>query len=503
MSLRILPLLVFIFSFLAGGAPLHAAEETPVEPPVAPLEETPLTDPEPVPPPGAEIPEDRPVSVYVIPVRDQIGQALLFVFRRGMKEAIEMGADVVVLDMNTPGGRVDVTLQMMEMLDRFPGRTITFVNSEAISAGAFISAATNEIYFSPRGIIGAAAPVVATGQEMPETMRLKIMSYLGARIRSFTEDVPYRAEVLTAMVDAEYVLEIDGEVISPKGELLSLTATEAMREFGDPPTPLLGAGIATDLEGLLSEKYGVGNFEVAEFIPTWSEELARWLTAISPLLMGIGLLCLFFEVKTPGFGVIGIAGIFLLSLVFLGHHLAGLAGMEPLLFFMLGALLILLEVFFFPGLIIPAVTGLVLMVGALLWGMADIWPGEAFELTPEMFIRPLINLVAGLAVAIVGGLLLARFVPRSWFWEKMILQEGIMGDSQHAGLAPAGGPAVPQRAGIGDEGVATTDLYPSGEVEIDGRRYQARIEQGSASRGDSVEVVGYLDFGLLVRRRSR
>lgn len=174
--------------------------------------------------------------------------------------------------------------------------------------------------------------------------------------------------------------------------------------------------------------------------------------------------------------------------------------MEPLLVFMLGLLLVFVEVFFFPGLIFPAAIGLLLMLGSLVWGMVDVWPGDSFELNPGMLARPILNLVIGMALAVIGALALAKFIPRSWFWDKMILQAGISGNSQEQ-MAPAGGPVVPARAAIGSEGIATTDLYPSGEVEVEGRRYQARVDYGSASRGDLVEVTGYMDFGLLVRRK--
>ncbi len=441
---------------------------------------------------------DKPVSVYVIPVQGQIDQALLFTVRRGMKEAITLGANVLVLEMDTPGGRLDVTLEIMEMLDRFEGETMTFVNSDAISAGAFISAATREIYFSPKGIIGAAAPVAGTGQEIPETMKLKIMSYLRARLRAFTSETPFRSEVITAMVDADYVLEIGGETIKGEGELLTLTAAEAMREYGEPPRPLLGAGIFESVEDLLSAKLGEGNYAVAEFVPTWSEGLARWLTAMSPLFLGVGLLCIFIEVKTPGFGVIGVAGIVLVALVFFGHHLAGLSGMEPLLVFLLGLVLVALELLFFPGLIFPALIGIVLMLGSLIWGMADVWPGEGIEISWAVLARPLVNLSVGLALAFAGMVAFARFMPRSFLWDKMILTAGIGGTAQ--GAAGVGFPAS-TRAEIGAMGVVISDLLPSGEVEIDGRRYEARIDHGSATRGDSVEVVGYRDFGIVVRRK--
>ena len=82
----------------------------------------------------------RPTRVVVIPVREQVDSPLLFIIRRGLKQAIEEKADLVVLDMKTPGGALDVTFEIMEAIAKFQGRTLTFVNNEALSAGAFISA---------------------------------------------------------------------------------------------------------------------------------------------------------------------------------------------------------------------------------------------------------------------------------------------------------------------------------------------------------------------------
>ena len=126
-------------------------------------------------------------SVWVIPVREAIDKPILYVLRRGLKEAIDQKADVVVLDMETPGGRLDVTFEIMEALGKFTGTTLTFVNKEAISAGAFISATTDEIWFAPEGVIGAAAPVSGGGKDVDVTMKQKIVSYLKARIRALSE----------------------------------------------------------------------------------------------------------------------------------------------------------------------------------------------------------------------------------------------------------------------------------------------------------------------------
>ena len=196
----------------------------------------------------------------------------LYILRRALKDAITNDVDMVLLDMDTPGGRVDVTIEMMEMLAKFEGITATFVNDDAISAGSFITAATQEIYFAPTGKIGASAVIMGGGQEVPETARLKIESYLRANIRAITEKYPLRSEVIRAMLDQDYELKIGDEVIKPAGELLTLTATEAIKEYGDPPTPLLGKAIYESVDELLDARFGEGNYEIRDFSITYSEK---------------------------------------------------------------------------------------------------------------------------------------------------------------------------------------------------------------------------------------
>ncbi|MFW6217518.1 MAG: hypothetical protein ACOC4K_00845, partial [Verrucomicrobiota bacterium] len=157
------------------------------------------------------------VDVYVIPITGMITQPNLYVLRRGLKQAIENEVEMVVLDMDTPGGRVDTCLEMMEMLDRFEGVTATYINDDAISAGSFIAASTQEIYFAPRGKIGASAVIQGTGEDVPETARQKVESYLRANIRVMTGDDPYRSDVIRAMLDSDFELKIGDEVIKPAG----------------------------------------------------------------------------------------------------------------------------------------------------------------------------------------------------------------------------------------------------------------------------------------------
>lgn len=433
------------------------------------------------------------IDVYVIPITDAISQPNLYILRRGLKEAIANEVGMVLLDMDTPGGRVDYTLEMMEMLAKFEGITATYVNMDAISAGSFIAAATQEIYFAPQGKIGASAVIQGGGQDVPETARMKIESYLRANIRVITQDYPHRSEVVRAMLDAGYELKIGDEVIKPAGELLTLTAREAMQEYGEPPAPLLGAGIHSSVEALLDERFGPGNYVIRDFDLTYSEVLAKWMNTFAPALLGIGLLALFLEFKTPGFGFFGIGGIVLLGIFFIAQYIAGLAGNEPILFFALGIILVLVELFFFPGIFVFALSGLGLILGSLIWAMVDIWPGEPISISPELLAEPLVNLVFGMSIAAIGAVIASRMFPTSWMGRRLVLGEaaGGSGEAVRAERA-AHWPAA------GSTGTAVTDLFPSGRVEIDGQRYDARAALGPIEHGSRICVKRASDFGLVV-----
>jgi membrane-bound serine protease (ClpP class) len=446
--------------------------------------------------PGAV--EAKKKTVFVIPVQGEIGKPVFYILRRGLKEAIDQKADAVVLDMSTPGGALDVTFDIMEALGKFPGDTVTYVDKEAMSAGAFISATTSEIWFAPGSVIGAAAPVTSGGKDIDETMRLKVVSYLRARVRAVSEGKGYRGQVIEAMIDKDYELKIGETVIKPKGELLSRTATEASKTYGDPPEPLLAAGIAADIDALLTKKYGAGNFMVRKFEVTWSEELAQYLNAIAPILLGLGLLALFIEFKVPGHGWIGGIGVLLLALFFFGHHVAGLSGHEPIVAFAIGLVMFAVEVFFFPGVFVLAAAGVMLMLGSLLWSMADLWPNEPISISGEAFIGPLGSLSLGLGIAVVAALALLRFMPKGWVWDKLVLAAAVDSSAQTAGMAPTSAGGLDSL--VGRRGNAATALRPSGQVEIEGRRFEAKVEVGAIDAGAPIVVRGRTDFGLIVEK---
>lgn len=436
-------------------------------------------------------------KVVIIPIRDQIAPPELYILRRGLKTAIEQGADTLIIDMNTPGGRLDTTFEILEALDKFPGKVITYINTDAISAGALISAGTDEIWFAPSAVIGAAAPVSGGGEDIDETMKQKVVSYLRGKVRAMSGGDENRAKAISAMIDENFELKFGEEIIKPKGELLVLTADEALKSYGDPPKPLLAKGISPSLRDLTDTLFGAGNYTAIKLEVTWSEKLAQYITAIAPLLLSVGLLLIFIEFKTPGFGMFGIGGGILIAIFFFGHFSAGLSGHEAAIFFFIGFILVIIDLFFLPGFFILAIPGGILMLGSLIWGMSDIWPDQPIPWESNFLFQPLLNLTIGIVGAITLFALLLRFMPKGGLWGAMVLESAIGGESTLSSEARS------EPSLIGATGHAVTALFPSGEIEINGTRYDARINLSTVPPGTPVRVISVGEFELKVEEDKR
>jgi membrane-bound serine protease (ClpP class) len=194
-------------------------------------------------PKSAEVKAAAP-KVFVLPIRADIMPPLVYLVRRGVKEAMQANADLLVLDMETNGGRVDTTRELISILEQFKGDTVTYVNKSAFSAGAFISVATKRIFMAPGSVIGAAAPIILSPggegvEKIPDTYEKKMTSAVRAMVRTSAEKNGYNIAVVEAMIDKTKGLTIDGQVIAKEGEILTLTNTEAEKEYGKPPKRLL------------------------------------------------------------------------------------------------------------------------------------------------------------------------------------------------------------------------------------------------------------------------
>ena len=412
---------------------------------------------------GGEAPTQKQKIVYILPIRQDIAKPLVYLVRRGVKEAMAAGADALILDMDTNGGYADATLEIIDILDRFPGKKITYVNRKAYSAGAFIAVATEQIYMAPESVIGAAAPIFigpgGTGpQQVPSTMEAKIVSALSARIRAYAQKYGHDPRVIEAMIDKNKELKIDGKVICAKGEILTLTNREAEQKYGNPPKPLLSMGTVESLDALL-KRLGYANAKKVYVRPTGAEKLAQWLTSLSWLWLIIGIAGIYIEMKTPGFGVPGIIGILAFVLYFSGSYIAGLAGLEWALVFLAGLILIALEIFVWPGVMVLLLSGGVLCLIGLVMALVDRYPTMPLLPTPAQLERPLETL----SIAVLGaGLviyLLSRLLPKTPIYS-ILVQQGASATQSLEHMETW------KQSHLGQVGVAVSPLRPSGKAQF-------------------------------------
>ena len=428
-------------------------------------------------------------KVYKVKIDGQISSPQLYILKRAIRAANADGAKILIVDMDTPGGDLDTTIKIMETLENFGGKTICYVNPNAISAGSFIAAACDEIYFSPKGVMGAAEAVNASGADIDKSMQRKLTSFLGAKVRSLNKENPRRAEVQRAMNDPEFELKIGGKVLKKKGELLTLTADEAAAVYDG--RPLLSNGTADGVADILKK-----NRERRRALKTCGSKnnmVGNRGTKSSrqfPILMGLGFLLIFMDIKSGAFGILGGIGICALLTVFIGANLCGLAGHEEILFFVSGVAFVCAEIFLFPGLIFPSLIGAVLIVGSLAWALGDIWPSRGFEYNFDGFVNGILSVFYGLAIAAACIAALWKFLPQSALLKRLVLNPTSAAAKKDGGRETA----------KGAQGVALVALMPSGRIEVDGKILEATAEFGHIAAGEKIEIVGKKDFNFIVKK---
>lgn len=401
--------------------------------------------------------------VYVLPIEGQIENALIYVVRRGLQEADARNAAALVIKMHTPGGAVNSTEEICRLLRGSQIPLYTLVDGNGISAGAIIALTTPTIYMTPGSKIGDAMPI-AMGQQLGEAEREKVESYVDGLMRSNTEFSGRDSGLGTAMVRRNFEYKIGDEIISPEGQLLTLTNGEAERLVGDPPRPLLSKGTVEDLNEML-EREGLANREMIELVPTGLEKVARFIAALAPLLMMIGLAMIYLEFQTPGFGIPALTAAFCLFLFFFGHHIAGLSGSEDVLIFLIGICLILVELFVIPGFGVVGVIGGGLIVVSLLSAMVERMPGQPVLPSWELLQGPVANLSMALGATAVLITLMVRYLPGHGPFRQLVLGTTLARTPE----TPAGG-AFAVGVRVGDCGRASTDLHPGGSARFAERK---------------------------------
>ncbi len=431
-------------------------------------------------------------KVVVIPVgaEDLIIPARFEFMKRTLALCNEQGAEAVVFDLDTPGGLAWETISlMMKDLQGLKSRSFAFVNPRAISAGALIAMATDGIYMAPASAIGASTPVSGDGAPLAEAERAKTNSAFLGMVRTVVREKGHDVRIVEGMIDMDRGLTINGRVIIPKGEIVTLDAEQAtMLVEGK---PLLAKGIVKSIDEIKRRESLTGAVIIAE--PTGFEWIAIWVTRYAAILIIIGLVGVYVESQAPGFGIPGFIAVGAFALFFFGHYVAGsLAGKETMVvaaIFVIGMVLIAVELFAAPGTILPGILGFCCIMVALVYAMSG-WEIAPAGDAPEKGIFDfgayavgLRNFALGVTGAAVVITVLALWLPALRPFRALVLQSTAGGTLLDA---PAMQAATMTRAG--DSGITRSALRPYGTVEIGGKMVEAMVEGGYLQNGTPVRV---------------
>ncbi len=401
-------------------------------------------------------------DVVVVPLRGEISPPLFLFLRRAEKAAENAGAAAIIFEMNTYGGRLDSAEEITGVLNHATIPTYTFINSNAGSAGSLVALATKHIYMAPVSAIGAAAPVLPTGEDLPVTERDKTISYWSALIRASATRNGHNPDIGEAFINKDKEVKIGDRVLHPKGSLLTLNAQEAVEQING--QPVLADGIADSIPDLM-RKAGLKG-EPVSLNPSGFEQVAFWITALAPLLLLGGIIGAYLEFKIPGASLPGIVSAICFALFFLGHYLAGLAGWEVVGLFVLGLVLVMIEILFFAhSTIVFGVVGVLLMLVSLLWAMTDRYPGQTFFPTGRMLAVPLLNLTLAMVGAGAVIATLARFLPRTSVYRRFALMSANPPGPSLTGVPREFATALAISPGM--RGTSLTTLRPSGKARFE------------------------------------
>lgn len=423
--------------------------------------------------------------VYVIPIRGMIEPALLYVIRRGLDEARDVNARAVVFVMDTPGGTLNAASEIVRTIQKLTVPTYTFVEKDAFSAGAIIALSTDSIYMAPGSVIGDAMPIMMSpfggAQEMPEDIKEKAVSAVAALVRSAAQEAGHREDVAEKMVRRELELKIGDELISPSGQLLTLTNTEAEKPVGPDSRSLLSSGTVEDLDDMLL-RVGLENAEKRELSVTVVERVARFIAALAPLFLIGGLLGIYIEARTPGFGLPGILGIICLAIFFWGHHIAGLAGLEDLILFGVGAILLVVEILFIPGFGAVGLTGILLMCASVISAMIRRLPGGPLLPTWGQLQGPLLTLSITLIGTVVLAAVLGPLLPKLPVFNRLVLAKATRRSEGYASSSDT-------RSLLGLEGTALSPLHPAGSARFGDEKMDVITRGEFLDAGRRVRIV--------------
>ena len=404
--------------------------------------------------------------IYRIRLDQDIDKSSQRLVTLGLEKALEADSDYILLDLDTYGGAVDAADSIRSAILRCPVPVVAYVNMQAASAGALISIACDSIYMKTGSSIGAATVVDQTGNVMPD----KYQSFMRGMMRSTAQATGRDPKIAESMTDTANVL--------------TLTPSEAI-EVG------YCEGIAESYTEVAVLLAGDDAFEVRNMSDdmTWLDKLIQFL--LNPFLQSIFMMMIvggiFVEIRTPGIGLPLLTAVIGALLYFAPAYLGHLAEYWEILLFVVGLILVGLEIFVIPGFGVAGISGIVLIVLSLALAMVDnteLWTWEG-KLNLEPILRPTGLVIISAAVAIFGSVWLVKKLYATRSFDHIALRQEMKASDGFTGVVSG------LESLVGEEVVVFTDMRPSGKVKTgDGRIHEAALKYGGyASKGESLRVV--------------
>lgn len=419
--------------------------------------------------------------VYELSINEEINASAWRNTQQAFLKASLEGAGIMLIRMNTFGGMVNFADSIRRVILDSPIKSIVYIDHNAASAGALIALACDKIYMTTGSSIGAASVVNQTGEVMPE----KYQSYMRGLMRATAEANGRNPEIAEAFVDPD----VDLPAIKPKGKVLTLTSREAV-DVG------ISDGVVKDIQEVFL-KEGIANPTLVVHEVTFMDSLMGFLTnpAVQGFLIVLIMGGIYFELSSPGIGLPLIVAVFASFLYFSPLYIEGLAAHWEIMLFIVGVILLLLEIFVIPGFGIAGISGIAFIVCSFAFSMVSN-DGFDFSLTaPNLLFRSFMIVILSIIGAIVVAVIFGKSILKTDAFKRLVLS-----DEQKAGSGYVS--SVVNVNLINKVGVATTDLRPSGKVEIEGVRYDAVALDGYVDKGLVVYVVKHENYNLFVRLKT-
>ena len=473
----------------------------------------------------------RTSKAAVITCKKMIDDGLYKSLKRRTEEALGQGAEYLIYEISTYGGLVqsgdDISKLLFETGQK--AKTIAYVKTEAISAGAMIAVSCRDIVMRENTKIGDCAPITMGGK-LEGVEREKAESFVRAIFDTAAKANHYPRALLRAMVTMQievyrvknlqtqefeyfetsdvpsdansYDLE-NKNVVVGDDELLTVDAQSAL-DYG------IARAVVKNREELmafLSQRDHV-TFPDAPVIlvPNWSEQMVRAINhpTVMGILVMIAMLGLYMEFSTPGVGLPGLAAVICFVILIGSKYLIGLANWVEVAVFVLGILLLFVEIFLIPGFGLAGITGIVCILlglfGMLIRNAPDEWPWPRDPVSWMTLRQGLLGLTIGMAGFLGLACIFARYFPRWRLFSGLILTPNPANANQTLPVSQSR-PTIQQTRAvqIGDIGETKTPLHPSGRVQFDDKLVDCVARGEFIEKSHRVEVTAIHGNRVVVR----